>query len=78
MTPNVQRHPPPPRRDRAAVSEPGQKAHASIAPLAPQRRLLRGLAVALAIWVALLLTIYATIVYPLRHGQRTDIPASVK
>lgn len=45
-------------------------------PLEPKKKLLIGSATVLAVWVALLIVLYATTVYPQRHGKPIAKPST--
>lgn len=45
--------------------------HIFLPPLEPRKKLFTVLCVVFGVWVAMLITLYATTVYPQRHGKAT-------
>jgi hypothetical protein len=50
--------------------------HVFLPPLKPQKKLFVWLSAVLGVWVAVLVVMYATTVYPQRHGRHESVPAT--
>jgi hypothetical protein len=57
------------RKDKPAATNSKKKAVEYLPPLNPRRRLFYVLAGAFVLWVIVLLTLYFTTVYPMRHPR---------